>query len=694
MRVGIERGWFDSLLMMVAAVLALYSSGVSVANQSLAVFLSALAVAAGFVGYGIGGKLEGKPISQWDGWIVAFLGLIALPFTLDLNSLLPDGGFPRQLVIMAWLAAMIILGSLFAWRDATSLFVTLFCIAVFGLVGTFDTFPLATPLFFVFMVLVAVLYARVHQRVMLAQAMRAGVKEPDRLGRGAWRWVAGPEWALASAAVIILISLMGAPLLQFSLRGVSGSIQVALPQGVRSGAARTAPAPTFGGVNVGNGPILLQDETPLFKVRTNAPGYLREVVYWSYTGRGWNSPNFVLGNSARTSEPWEDGGPNGGRVPWSNGLPPEEPLSDATLVELQLEPISAEQGVLYAPGPVTEVLAGPRGVSVNTAGIASIRPSLRPGEQVRYFSKVGSPAAEPGDATLPPALTELSAQYLATGRVSQRVVEFAMGAVQGAESDFDKAMALQRAIERQVRYDLRAPAIPPNADPVEHFLFESREGYCDLFASAMAMSARIVGLPSRYVVGYFVGDVQPDEQGYRTARGKDYHAWAEVYFEGRGWVPFDPTGGAEQVEGAGRGDSLRDGEPFWQAAWFRRSLEVLAFLGLASLVVYAVFAWRRPAGTGVKGVGNPELAKLHARFQRTLEGHVRSPRRFSQTLREYVALSAGSLGPATPNAMAITERIEREMFGGAPEGSGGYKEIGVQIARLRDELKALRKAPA
>ena len=73
---------------------------------------------------------------------------------------------------------------------------------------------------------------------------------------------------------------------------------------------------------------------------------------------------------------------------------------------------------------------------------------------------------------------------------------------------------------------------------VSYFVLEAPEGYCVYFASAMAVMARIAGLPARYVEGYLA---VPDENGECVVTGRSAHAWAEVYFKGFGWVVFDAT---------------------------------------------------------------------------------------------------------------------------------------------------------
>jgi transglutaminase-like putative cysteine protease len=73
---------------------------------------------------------------------------------------------------------------------------------------------------------------------------------------------------------------------------------------------------------------------------------------------------------------------------------------------------------------------------------------------------------------------------------------------------------------------------------IEEFLFESKRGYCEQFATAMALMARTLGIPARIGMGFLPG--RPDGDKY-VVRMHDMHAWPELYFEGIGWVRFEPT---------------------------------------------------------------------------------------------------------------------------------------------------------
>ncbi len=86
-------------------------------------------------------------------------------------------------------------------------------------------------------------------------------------------------------------------------------------------------------------------------------------------------------------------------------------------------------------------------------------------------------------------------------------------------------------------------------DTVEYFLFEQRRGYCEQFASSLAVMACSIGIPARVATGYVPGEYNPFT-GLHEVRANDAHAWVEVYFPGYGWSTFDPTPGS--TAGTGR----------------------------------------------------------------------------------------------------------------------------------------------
>jgi len=138
-----------------------------------------------------------------------------------------------------------------------------------------------------------------------------------------------------------------------------------------------------------------------------------------------------------------------------------------------------------------------------------------------------------------PHFEEIFARYTLLPEDLPNIVrETALEVVGSETSPFLKANALAQWLGENFHYTLN-PIIPPyDLDFVAHFL-ETREGYCTYYATAMAVMARTVGLPSRYVMGFaLVSDVSRHNLFYAT--GSSAHAWAEIYFYGIGWIPFDP----------------------------------------------------------------------------------------------------------------------------------------------------------
>jgi transglutaminase-like putative cysteine protease len=109
----------------------------------------------------------------------------------------------------------------------------------------------------------------------------------------------------------------------------------------------------------------------------------------------------------------------------------------------------------------------------------------------------------------------------------------------------DDAEIVTRAIEflRAGRYvyTLEPPLL--GVHTVDEFLFETRSGFCEHFASAFTFLMRAAGLPARVVTGYQGGDLNPYDR-IVTVRQWDAHAWTEVFLIGRGWVRIDPTAAA------------------------------------------------------------------------------------------------------------------------------------------------------
>ena len=139
--------------------------------------------------------------------------------------------------------------------------------------------------------------------------------------------------------------------------------------------------------------------------------------------------------------------------------------------------------------------------------------------------------------------------YLQTpASLPDRVRDLAAEVTGGAETQLDKALAVRDYLRGpDFEYSRNIGKPPRGADGVDHFLFQTRKGYSDYFASAMAVMLRTVGVPARLAAGYSPGKLT-DTASLRAVRDSDSHGWTQVYFPGHGWIDFEPTPRWEAME--------------------------------------------------------------------------------------------------------------------------------------------------
>jgi len=141
---------------------------------------------------------------------------------------------------------------------------------------------------------------------------------------------------------------------------------------------------------------------------------------------------------------------------------------------------------------------------------------------------------------------EIRIRYLQLPPLDPRIRQLAERITANAPTAYDKAVAIERYLRTRLGYTLDLSGRPPE-DPLAFFLFEKKAGHCEYFASAMTVMLRALGVPARYVNGFLPGDYN-DLGGDYVVRGSDAHSWVEVFFGEYGWIPFDPTPGANEPE--------------------------------------------------------------------------------------------------------------------------------------------------
>lgn len=205
-------------------------------------------------------------------------------------------------------------------------------------------------------------------------------------------------------------------------------------------------------------------------------------------------------------------------------------------------------------GPLVPAAYQPAQVSTDNVLWASDSDSLvlsgrdlREGDEIDIVSIVPNPTPDllrSATANNPPSSIYLQ---LPDG-MPETVGNIAAEVTVGAATPFDQALALQDWFRDEFTYDIDV-RLDNSADAIEAFLNE-RRGFCQQFAGTFAAMARTLNLPSRVAVGFTPGDLGSD--GLYHVYGRHAHAWPEVWFDGVGWIAFEPT--------PGRGSS--DSQPY------------------------------------------------------------------------------------------------------------------------------------
>ncbi|MBX6395123.1 MAG: hypothetical protein IRY98_05285 [Alicyclobacillaceae bacterium] len=298
------------------------------------------------------------------------------------------------------------------------------------------------------------------------------------------------------------------------------------------------------------------DETVAFTVEAPEPTYYRGETRDVYTGHGWAAKTPIAVDPRMYRALFEGRGD-----PWA----PEGALRGVPTKTVRQQ-ITVENGplpVVVAAYPLTRILevtvshqvtfrTDPHGAWVTLGNLAA-------GD--RYTVESSVPAVVPDGlkralpappGALPPAVRD---DLQLPAEVPARVRELAWRVTAREETAYGKARAIADYLKSHYRYETRQVPVPrPGQDFVDQFLFESNAGYCDHFSTAMAVMARSVGLPARWVKGFAPGEPdpqQPEGAAVRRflVRNSNAHSWVEVWIPGYGWVPFDPTPGVGQAAG-------------------------------------------------------------------------------------------------------------------------------------------------
>jgi transglutaminase-like putative cysteine protease len=236
-----------------------------------------------------------------------------------------------------------------------------------------------------------------------------------------------------------------------------------------------------------------------------AERYWRGPVLWDFDGRTWSiGPNYLVDFIA----------PRGGRATYRYEVV-LEPHNRHWLFALETAASLPERARMSFDGQVVSTSPVRARMRYELAAVIAPQPEA-----------TDSPGVLRRGLRLPAGLNPRASALAAQWRADSA----------------DEAEVLARAVAflKQGRYvyTLEPPLL--GADSVDEFLFDTKEGFCEHFASAFVFLMRAAGIPARVVTGYQGGELNSIDS-IITVRQSDAHAWAEVFLAGRGWLRADPT---------------------------------------------------------------------------------------------------------------------------------------------------------
>jgi transglutaminase-like putative cysteine protease len=264
------------------------------------------------------------------------------------------------------------------------------------------------------------------------------------------------------------------------------------------------------------------------------PQYLQQYVYDKLTDQ--------------TSNPWQLFSNGTTTQQFGTTLPPEAGLTNTaaapevkTSITIPAGATNPASGINFLPVPYPPVrLTGQRGtwwVDPATLMLVTKDGSLA-GQSYQVTSHDMDPTGQDlGKVPTGPAGidTQLPADYK-----SEALLRLAVQHTAGAKSQFAEANDLATWLGRAFSYNLYAPPIS-SPESLLQFLTKSQTGDCVQFSYAFTVLARLLGIPTRLATGYTEGVASPANSSHYVVKSGDAHAWPEVYFQGYGWIRFEPT---------------------------------------------------------------------------------------------------------------------------------------------------------
>ncbi len=648
------------------------------------------------------------------GWVLAaFVGSVLGVAALGSSSgglgsqLFPtqsSGDVHRDLgVFLCWLLVLLSYAQL---SRGWLLFTCVPAAAIMGLVGTVYSEAPFMWLFLVFLFLGTFLV--VHEQY----SRFAEARKPSRDAAGLSAMFVGQLYVVAACSVGALalgrliappIQAVGSQLLPLNAVAGSETGPDRRRQTTRVSVSESSE------LRIGTGPET-ESDTILMRVRAEHGSYWRGATFDTYTGSGWRSTlnaGMRVGPSPSRGFPSSMFDPRMRRS--ADVMVPRTELNETPGPTHTLRQFVRLEGAgrftdLYGaaePRVYRLMLGTDFGPSVTASADEAGRVTLSRWIASTYY-EVESDVVEWSPDALREASADVPAMIAATytalpdAPAMARIRDLARQVTRNATTAYDRVEALKAYLSRTCVYNLKAEALPADgSDMVARFVFETREGECKLFGSALAIMCRAVGIPARVASGFLGGEFDAEDQQY-LVRERDKHLWTEVYFAGFGWIAFDATTDARDVTPQEQDTGLLDNGGFLAAIMRRGALPPIAIGGGILLLLYVAFSelavkrWRRRRAvdpTGLTAEARSVLAayaSLSARLRR--RGLARraheTPAEFARRLASVVAI-----GEAQAALDHLTHLVVAARYEGVPISAAEAREAS---ALVRTVLKGVR----
>jgi len=278
-------------------------------------------------------------------------------------------------------------------------------------------------------------------------------------------------------------------------------------------------------------------DTPFAQVPAASPALWRLTSLDTYDGATWTSSvlpnNTVLGRKGTIPVPATDY---------------EATLKKQRSSTFDVVPLASPPDQVVAPGRLTSVTTDGT-LARDVLGTHAILDAVNR----TYTVSAVVPVNDPSRLRAAKGVDAIAVEYLQLpDTVTARTKELSTALTQSAASRYDAMRRVEDYVRTHALYDLNSPVPKPGADSVDDFLFVSRRGFCEHFASAEVVLLRAAGIPSRLVTGFSSnGSADSADGRWHTLLASDAHAWVEVWYPGVGWVPSDPTAGAQRASDPG-----------------------------------------------------------------------------------------------------------------------------------------------